>query len=61
MSTEDKIKLKELLYKLDSVGVNNLMVCQQFDREGKLELHKPKNWMKFIQGHIDLIDSAVTL
>jgi hypothetical protein len=54
MTNEDQQKLKALIYKLDSIGVNNLMVCQQFDRDGKLGLHKPKNWQKFIDEYIEI-------
>ena len=55
MTNEEKIKLVELIYKLDIMGVNNTMVRQHFDNDGELGLHKPKNWNKFIQSHRDLI------
>jgi len=55
MTNEEKIQLVELIYKLDTMGVNNTMVRQHFDKDGELGLHKPKNWRKFIQSHRDLI------
>tara|TARA_R100000231_G_C5280084_1_gene151323 strand:+ start:111 stop:287 length:177 start_codon:yes stop_codon:yes gene_type:complete len=55
MTNEEKIQLVELIYKLDTMGVNNTMVRQHFDNDGRLGLHKPKNWSKFIQNYRDLI------
>ena len=45
----------ELIYKLDIMGVNNMMVRNHFDRDGKKGLHKPKNWSKFMKEHADIL------
>ena len=62
--------LKELIYKLDAMGANNIIlnvfVCQHkkqhemirnyFDRVGNLQLHKPKNWSKYIKEFTDILN-----
>ena len=55
MESQELFKLMQLIYKLDSLGVNNILVRSYFDRDGKMELHKAKNWSKFIKEHTDIL------
>jgi hypothetical protein len=59
MKTEDKIQLMKLIYSIQNMGVNNTMIKSYFDPTGELRLHNPKNWLRFIAEHINLIDESV--
>ena len=48
--------MMELIFMVDAMGINNTMVRKHFDKDGKLELHKPKNWSKFIETYRNLIE-----
>ena len=56
MDKKQLFELMELIYKLDIMGVNNMMVRNHFDRDGKKGLHKQKNWSKFMKEHTDILN-----
>ena len=56
LTNKEILKLKELIYRLDVMGVNNIMVRNHFDRIGNLQLHKPKNWSKYIKEFNDILN-----
>tara|TARA_B110000908_G_scaffold81140_1_gene97302 strand:- start:4111 stop:4347 length:237 start_codon:yes stop_codon:yes gene_type:complete len=56
MTNEQKYQMMELIFMVDAMGINNTMVRKHFDKDGKLELHKPKNWSKFIETYRNLIE-----
>ena len=47
MKIEEIFKIQKCLAKLYGLGHNNLIVRKYFDDDGSLELHKPKNWLKY--------------
>lgn len=56
LTSKEIQKLKELIYKLDAMGANNIMIRNHFDRVGNLQLHKPKNWSRYIKEFTDILN-----
>jgi hypothetical protein len=56
MNNKDRIQLMKFIYAVQNMGASNSMVKDYFDTDNELELYKPKNWLRYIREHINIID-----
>jgi hypothetical protein len=59
MDKNKKMQLMKFVYAVQNMGVSNTMIRNYFDPTNELQLYKPKNWLRFISEHINLIDNKI--
>ncbi len=57
MDKNEKMQLMKFVYAVQNMGVSNTMIRNYFDPTNELQLYKPKNWLKFISEHINLMNN----
>ena len=52
MENTDKVKLKSLLHKLNTLGESNPMIRKYFEGEAKTSLASRRDWLNFMDKYI---------